>query len=149
MHTVEPLSSAASGVGLCPTGVPCRQGRALGLGGRGLPPERVSPQPLPWPAQTKIASCFDGILQLEQSRWAAAEAPKSCGASARRCPSTSAWCAGGKAVGLGLWRSGDSLIRHSPGRLSPSGEALRPHVGRGQKSSGLMTRLESQATAPS
>ncbi|XP_057399570.1 exocyst complex component 3-like protein 4 [Balaenoptera acutorostrata] len=25
--------------------------------------------------ETKIASCFDGILQLEQSRWAAAEAP--------------------------------------------------------------------------
>lgn len=42
----------------------------------GLPPGRVSPLPLPWPAQTKIASCFDGILQLEQSRWAAAEAPE-------------------------------------------------------------------------
>ncbi|KAI4573177.1 hypothetical protein MJG53_013015 [Ovis ammon polii x Ovis aries] len=26
--------------------------------------------------ETKIASCFDGILQLEQSRWAAAEAPE-------------------------------------------------------------------------
>ena len=25
--------------------------------------------------QTKISSCFDGILQLEQSRWAAADAP--------------------------------------------------------------------------
>ncbi|XP_054423728.1 exocyst complex component 3-like protein 4 [Pteronotus mesoamericanus] len=26
--------------------------------------------------ETKISSCFDGILQLEQSRWAAAEAPE-------------------------------------------------------------------------
>uniref|UniRef100_A0AC11DDI7 Uncharacterized protein n=1 Tax=Ovis aries TaxID=9940 RepID=A0AC11DDI7_SHEEP len=43
--------------------------------------------------ETKIASCFDGILQLEQSRWAAAEAPEELrGLCTRRCPSTSAWC---------------------------------------------------------
>lgn len=36
---------------------------------------RVSPWPFPYLTQTKIASCFDGILQLEQSRWADAEAP--------------------------------------------------------------------------
>ena len=59
-------------------GCPCLQGCALGLGGGGgasLLGGSHSPWPLRWPSQTKIASCFDGILQLEQSRWAAAEAP--------------------------------------------------------------------------
>lgn len=32
--------------------------------------------PLPYPAQTKIASCFDGILQLQQSHWAVSQAPE-------------------------------------------------------------------------
>lgn len=36
----------------------------------------VSPHPPHHPTQTKIVSCFDSILQIEQSRWAAAKAPE-------------------------------------------------------------------------
>lgn len=67
-----------SGVGLCTSRVARLQGCVTGLWARevgDLLPGRVSPRPLPYPAQTKIASCFDGILQVEQSRWVAAEAP--------------------------------------------------------------------------
>lgn len=53
------------------------EGERRGSGSRGHPdllPGGLT-RPVPRRAQTKIASCFDGILQLEQSRWAAAQAP--------------------------------------------------------------------------
>ena len=55
------------------------EGTPRGSGSREHPdllPGRVSLRPLPHPAQTKISSCFDGILRVEQSRWAAAEPPE-------------------------------------------------------------------------
>uniref|UniRef100_A0A2K6R166 Exocyst complex component 3-like protein 4 n=1 Tax=Rhinopithecus roxellana TaxID=61622 RepID=A0A2K6R166_RHIRO len=45
-------------------------------GRRGTGSGRVSPRPHPFSPQAKIASCFDNILQLEQSHWAAAEDPE-------------------------------------------------------------------------
>ncbi|XP_069415766.1 exocyst complex component 3-like protein 4 isoform X8 [Ovis canadensis] len=63
------------------------QGSAERDGDQALPSEPLPPLLAPdvWARleddytsflETKIASCFDGILQLEQSRWAAAEAPE-------------------------------------------------------------------------
>lgn len=69
----------ASGAGLCPDWLALvSEGARRGSGGRGhldLLPGRVSPHPPPHPTQTKIVSCFDSILHIEQSRWAAAKAP--------------------------------------------------------------------------
>lgn len=123
-------------------GCPCRQGRALGLGGRGSPS---------WEGLTAAPSLARTDQDRELLRWhpaAGAESLGGCGGPRRAAgplphaavlrrlhgaPEGRPW----------VWASGggDSLIRHSHNRLSPSNGSLRPHVGRGQKSSGLMTRL--------
>ena len=66
--------------------------------------------------------------------------PKSFRASTRRCPSTSAWCAGGKAVGLGLWRW--RLSYKTPSK-QPLHIEREPEAPRGAQAEvlGLMTRL--------
>ena len=56
-------------------GCPCLQRAPWGLEVGGSPSwEGLTAAPS-LPAQTEIASCFSRILQLEQGRWAAAEAP--------------------------------------------------------------------------
>lgn len=73
-----PLRSARGGLGPVRVAL-VSEGTPWGSGSRGRRdclPGRVSRSPLLCPAQTKISSCFDGILQLEQSLWAAAEAPE-------------------------------------------------------------------------
>ena len=105
-----PSLSAPCGLGRGPVsrqGCPCLQGRALGLGGGGasLLGGSHSPWPRPWPSKTKVVSCFDGILQLQQSRWAAADAPDVLQGLYHTSLSF-VWCAGGKdmCLGLGQWR---------------------------------------------
>ena len=123
-------------------GCPCRPGRALGLGGRGSPS---------WEGLTAAPSLARTDQDRELLRWhpaAGAESLGGCGGPRRAAgplphaavlrrlhgaPEGRPW----------VWASGggDSLIRHSHNSLSTSNGGLRPHVGRGQKSSGLMTRL--------
>ena len=141
-----PSLSAPCGLGRGPVsrqGCPCLQGRALGLGGGGasLLGGSHSPWPLPWPYRPKSQAASMASCSWSRVAGRLRRPPKSCRASAHAAvlrrlhgaPEGRPW----------VWASGggDSLIRHSHNRLSPSNGSLRPHVGRGHKSSGLMTRL--------
>lgn len=107
---------------------------------RGLPPGRVHAAPS-WPAQTKIASCFDGILQLGQSRWALRRPEELQGLY--HTPLSFDVCMVRQREGRGFgplarWRLSYKAQSQPPLPIEQEPEAPR---GRGQKSSGLMTRL--------
>lgn len=141
------------GAGLCPDRVALlSKGTRKGSGGRDtwlsfLEGLTVA---LPHPAQTKIMNCFDNILQLEQSCWAAAEAPDILQGRYHTplCIDVHTVRPGRRDLCLGLRRCSRHLVvgtpgavQFSPGVLFPLGESLGAPCRAALKTPGRVAKL--------